>query len=66
MSGASSEKKDIENRLVTLELVGYKVKKKNAPPGYTAELLVAMRRHQYDLFIVVVKLSIVERRARRR
>ena len=42
------------------------MKLKNDPPGHTGALLVAMPRRQYELFIVVVKLSVVERRARRR
>ena len=46
-----------------MELGG--VKSKNDPPGRTGALLVAMARRQYELFIVVVKLSVVERRARR-
>ena len=47
-----------------LELGG--LKSKNDPPGHTGVLLVAMPRRQYVLFIVVGKLSVVERRATRR
>ena len=41
------------------------VNSKNDPPGHTGALLVTMPRRQYELFIVVVKLNVVERRARR-
>ena len=64
MNGASSENEEIENRLVTFGINGVYIKK-NPPPGHTGALLVAMSRHQYEIFIVVVKLSVVERRARR-
>ena len=41
------------------------VDSKNDPPGHTGALLVTMPRRQYELFIVVVKLNVVERLARR-
>ena len=41
------------------------VKSNNDPPRHTGALLGAIPRHHYELFILVVKLSVVERRARR-
>ena len=42
------------------------VKSKNDPLGPTGAILVAKPRRQYELLIVVVKLSVVEIWARRR
>ena len=62
MSGASSEKRHWKSIGNIWSKGG--VKSKTIRPAPTGALLVAIPKRQYELFIVVVKLSVVERWAR--
>ena len=63
MSGASFEKKKSKIGLALFELGS--VKSEYIKPGHAGASLVAMPRRQYESFFVVVKLSVVVRRASR-
>ena len=64
MNDAYFEKKKSKIGSLLFELGG--VKSKYNQPGHINASPVAKPKHQYELFFVVVKLSVVVRRATRR